>query len=91
VRYGQYSRSLGVKGLKNEHSLLREHLCMVKVKVDPGNIMKAYEGVAIRHHMFLISAIDVGGWTASCPSCLTAKERATSTHRIGGEWNSGRV
>jgi len=64
---------------------------MVKVKVDPGNNMKVYEGVAIKHHMFLISAIDVGGWTASCSSCFTAKDTTTGTHRTGGGWNSGTV
>jgi len=59
--------------LKNKRSLLTEGLHMVKVKVDPVHAMKACGGVEVKHHMFLISAIDVGWWTASCLSCFTAK------------------
>ena len=64
---------------------------MVKVKVDPVHTMKAWGGVEVKQHMFLITAIDVGGWTASCPSCFTAKERTAGTHGLGGRWKQGRV
>ena len=64
---------------------------MIKVKADPVHTMKACGGVDVKPHVFLISAIDVGGWTDSYPSCFTAKERATGMYRLGGGWNPGRV
>jgi hypothetical protein len=34
--------------------------------------------------LFLISALDGGEWSASCPCCFTPRVRATDTHWIGG-------
>jgi hypothetical protein len=33
---------------------------------------------------FLSSTLDGGEWSASCPVCFTARERALGTHWIGG-------
>jgi hypothetical protein len=33
---------------------------------------------------FLISALDVGEWSATCPGPFTPGERALCTHWIGG-------
>jgi len=41
-------------------------------------------GVEVQLHAFLTLAIDGGEWSASCPSCFTYGERASSIHWIGG-------
>jgi hypothetical protein len=46
--------------------------------------MKAYGGVAVQIHIFLTSELVGGKWSASCPSCFTPRERAPSSHWIGG-------
>jgi hypothetical protein len=45
-------------------------------------VMRVYWGVDV-HHQFLTSAMDVGE-SASRSSCLTLRETAPGTHRIGG-------
>jgi len=36
--------------------------------------MKIYGGLEVHLHTFLISAVDGGEWSASCPSCFTTRE-----------------
>jgi hypothetical protein len=43
-----------------------------------------YGGVEVEFHSFLISAVDGGEWSASYPDRFTPRERAPSTHWIGG-------
>jgi len=43
---------------------------------------KAYGGVEVQLHA-LISALDGGEWTASCPDRVISGERAHDTHWIG--------
>jgi hypothetical protein len=46
--------------------------------------MKAYWGVEVYLHAFLITALDGGELSASRPVSLNPRERAPGTHRIGG-------
>jgi len=46
--------------------------------------MKAYEGVEIQLHSFLISALNGSEWSASRPGSTTSRERAPDIHWIGG-------
>jgi hypothetical protein len=46
--------------------------------------MKAYGGVDVCIHIFLISVLVEGEWSASRPGRSTAGERAPGTHWIGG-------
>jgi hypothetical protein len=46
--------------------------------------MKAYGGVAVQIHIFLISALAGGEWSASRPGHCTPGERVSGTHWIGG-------
>jgi len=43
-----------------------------------------YGGVEILLHAWLTLALDGHEWSVSCPSCFTPRERAPSTHLIGG-------
>jgi len=54
-------------------------LCLTK-----NHIMRTYESVEVQFHIFLTSTLDGGEWPASCPGCLTPRERAPSIHWIGG-------
>jgi hypothetical protein len=45
--------------------------------------IKIYGGVKLELQP-LTSVLDGGEWSASCPSCSTLKEWASSTHLIGG-------
>jgi hypothetical protein len=47
--------------------------------------MKAYGGVDVWIHIFLISALVGGEWSASRPCRFTPGERAPGTHWIAGE------
>jgi hypothetical protein len=46
--------------------------------------MKAYWGMEIKLHTFLISALDGSEWSASRSGRLTTRETAPGTHWIGG-------
>jgi hypothetical protein len=46
--------------------------------------MDKYEGVEIQLHMFLITALDEGKWSALRPGRFTPRERAPGTHSTGG-------
>jgi hypothetical protein len=46
--------------------------------------IKSYGGVDVQIHIFLTSALVGGEWSASRPYRFTPKERAPSTHWIGG-------
>jgi hypothetical protein len=46
--------------------------------------MKAYGGVDVQIHIFLISALAGGERSASCPGRFTPEERAPVTHCIEG-------
>jgi hypothetical protein len=46
--------------------------------------MKAYGGVDVYIHIFLISALVGGEWSPSRPGLFTPGERAPCTHWIGG-------
>jgi hypothetical protein len=46
--------------------------------------METYRGVDVEIHVFLISAIFGGEWSASRLGRFTHGERAPGTHRIGG-------
>jgi hypothetical protein len=46
--------------------------------------MKAYGGVDVQTHIFFISALAGGEWSASRPDRFTPGKRAPSTHWIGG-------
>jgi hypothetical protein len=46
--------------------------------------MKTYGGVDVQIHIFLISALVGGEWSASCAGRFTPRERAPGTHSIGG-------
>jgi hypothetical protein len=46
--------------------------------------MKAYGGVNVYIHLFLISALARGEWSASRPGRFIPEERAPCTHWIGG-------
>jgi hypothetical protein len=48
--------------------------------------MKAYGEVDVYIHIFLISALAGGKWSASRPGRFTSRERVADTHRIGGFW-----
>jgi hypothetical protein len=45
--------------------------------------MKAYGGVDVEIHIFLISALAGGEWSASCPCYFNPGERAPGTHWMG--------
>jgi hypothetical protein len=45
--------------------------------------MKAYGGVGVQIHIFLISALVEGEWSASRTGRFTHGERALGTHWIG--------
>jgi hypothetical protein len=45
---------------------------------------KEYGGVEAELHIFLTWAPDPGERSASCPNCFTPRERAPSTHLMGG-------
>jgi len=44
--------------------------------------MKVYWGLGIQIHAFLTFALDVGEWSASCPSHFTPRKRAPGVHWI---------
>jgi hypothetical protein len=46
--------------------------------------LKVYGGVEVQSHIFLISALAAGEWSASLPCRFTPGERAHGTHWIGG-------
>jgi hypothetical protein len=46
--------------------------------------MKAYVEVDIEIHVFLLSALARGEWSASCPGRFTPGERTTGIQWIGG-------
>jgi hypothetical protein len=46
--------------------------------------MKAYGGVDVQIHVFLISAVVGGEWSVSRPGRFTRGERAHGTHWIAG-------
>jgi hypothetical protein len=46
--------------------------------------MKTYEGVDVKIHVFLISAIAGVEWSASRPGLFAPGERAPGTHLTGG-------
>jgi hypothetical protein len=46
--------------------------------------MKAYGGVDVQIHIFLISALAGCEWSASRPGRFTPGERSPGTHWIGG-------
>jgi hypothetical protein len=46
--------------------------------------MEAYWGVKVELHVFLISALDGGEWSASRSGRFTPRERAPGTDWIGG-------
>jgi hypothetical protein len=46
--------------------------------------MKTYGGVDVQIHISLTSALAGGEWSASRPGRFTPRERAPSTHWIGG-------
>jgi hypothetical protein len=46
--------------------------------------MKAYVGVDVWIHIFLISALAAGEWSASRPGRFAPGERAPGTHAIAG-------
>jgi hypothetical protein len=46
--------------------------------------MQAYEEVNVQIYIFLTSALAVGEWSASRPSCFTPGERVPCIHWIGG-------
>jgi hypothetical protein len=46
--------------------------------------MKAYGGENVQIHIFLTSELAGGEWSASRPGRFTTRERAPSTHWIGG-------
>jgi hypothetical protein len=46
--------------------------------------MKTYGEVDVQIHIFLISALTGGEWSASCSGRFTPGERAPGTHWIGG-------
>jgi hypothetical protein len=46
--------------------------------------MKTYGVVDVQIHIFLISALAGGEWSASCPGRFTPGETAPGTHWIGG-------
>jgi hypothetical protein len=52
--------------------------------------MKAYEGVGVYIHIFLISALARGEWSASCSCRFTPGEGIPGTHWTGG-WVDPRV
>jgi hypothetical protein len=52
--------------------------------------MKACGGVDVKIHIFLTSALAGGEWSASRPGRFTPRERAHSTHWIGG-WVDSRA
>jgi hypothetical protein len=49
--------------------------------------MKAYGGVDVLSHIFLISTLVVGEWSASDPCRITPGEKAPGNHWAGG-WDS---
>jgi hypothetical protein len=46
--------------------------------------MMAYGGVDVKIHIFLMSALAGGEWSASCPGHFTPRDTAPGTHQIGG-------
>jgi hypothetical protein len=52
--------------------------------------MKVYRGVDEQTHVFFISALLGGEWSASRPGSFTPGERVPGTHWIGG-WLDPRV
>jgi hypothetical protein len=47
--------------------------------------MKTCGGVEVQFHEFLVSALDVGEWTASRPGCFIPGKEAPGTH-WRGDW-----
>ena len=59
--------------------------CFAKNKVVPLNTTKAYEWTYVFCHSFLISALDVGEWSTSCPGYLpSSKDRIPGIQQTGG-------
>jgi hypothetical protein len=54
------------------------------VRLTKHHAMEAYEGVDPQIHIFLISALVGGEWSASRPGRFTPGEAALGTHLIGG-------
>jgi hypothetical protein len=46
--------------------------------------MKTYEGVDVKIHIFLTSALAGGEWSALRPSRFTPEEKSPGTHWMGG-------
>jgi hypothetical protein len=55
-----------------------------KGKFVPEHAVKACEGVIIYLQLFLTSAIDGGGWSASRPGYFTPLEEIPNTPWVGG-------
>lgn len=54
-----------------------------KVKVFPHMPWRHIRRMWTQLHSFLTLTLDAGEWSAWCPSCSTARERAPSTHWTG--------
>jgi hypothetical protein len=52
--------------------------------------MKTYGGVDVYIHVFLTSALDGGGWSASCTGRSTPGERVPGTHWMCPDAKPGR-
>jgi len=54
-------------------------MCVIKHQAK-----KTYRGVELQLHIFIISALDGGEWSASRPGGFTTGVRTLSTHFTGG-------
>jgi hypothetical protein len=72
------------------HTEACEHASDIAVNLSLYYAMKAFGGVDIYIHIFLVSALVGSEWSASRPGRFTHWERASVTHWIGG-WMDPRV
>jgi hypothetical protein len=89
IKYSTLQKVSTVLKMKtNTVALQNNFILKVKVKLSlclsQHHAMKTYWGVELQLHAFLTSALGGGEWSDSRPGRFTPRERAPSSHWIGG-------